>query len=196
MCPLQCPSFLLTDTPQLPGILQALSKAKVRMPFIPSGLLLVCVPVLPTAALPILVHPAWAIVSLTPCSIPSLTILALPPCFTLFQPMTLLVEALVPLITPLRAIWPLCPFVCIFHRSPLPIILLPPPAQSIAVVENLRPNPKFWCTQNILVEDHFTLKLEGPWPLVFQNLGCPTSVYTRVERALGTKEVWMNEKPT
>lgn len=162
MCPLQRPSFPLTDTPQLPGILQALSKAKVRMPFIPSVLLLVCVPVLPTAALPILVHPAWAIVSLTPCSIPSLTILALPPCFTLFQPMTLLVEALIPLITPLRAVRPLCPFVCILHRRPLPIILLPPPAQSIAVIEIPRPNPKFRCTQNLFVEGHCTLKLEGP----------------------------------
>lgn len=101
--------------------------------FVPRVLLFVSIPVLPTAALSVLVHPSWAIVTFTPCLVPTFSVFAFPPCLSLFYPVTLCIKMFVPFVTPFSpalALTTLSPFISVFCAAALPIILLAPPAKS------------------------------------------------------------------
>lgn len=117
---------------ELHWIFKAEFKPVMWVLLIPCILLHVCVPMLTTATSSILVDPARAIVPLTPCAVPPLSILSLPPCLPLFHPMPIWIESLVPFVTPFCpciTLWPFRPFICIFHAAALPVILLTPPAR-------------------------------------------------------------------
>ena len=104
-------------------------EAKVWESLVPRVLRDVRVPVLATAAAPILVHPPRPVVLLTPGAVPPVPILARPPGLPLLDAMAIRVEVLVPLVTPFRpsiALRTLSPLVGVLCAATKAIILLAP----------------------------------------------------------------------
>ena len=130
---LQCVKWL-SNCSELHRVFKAMLESIVREPLGPCLLLHMCVPVLPVAALAILVHPSGAIVPLPPCAIPSFPMPPFPPCFALLYSMAIWIKVFIPLVSPFWptiTFWPLCPLVGVFHATTITIVLLPPSVRNI-----------------------------------------------------------------
>lgn len=75
--------------PELDRVFKTVIETIMRESLIPSILHFVCVPVFPTATLPVLVNPSRTIVLLAPSSVPPFSMLAFPPGLPLLDTMTI-----------------------------------------------------------------------------------------------------------